>query len=78
MQQINIGKLPSRETRNHREHRGVWLWESSGSNRKPPFYFTEKFFRCMAIRSTNDQSVVSKYENVRLRSAGHDLFNFTG
>src|SRR5882724_11316318 len=78
MQQIDIGKLPSRETRNHRQHRGVWLWESSGSNLKPPFYFTQKFFRCMAILSTDDQSVISKYENLSLRSTCHCLFNFSG
>jgi len=53
MQQIDIRKLPSRETRDHCQHRGVGLWESPGSNRKPSFYFTQKFFGGMAMLSAD-------------------------
>jgi hypothetical protein len=59
MQQIDIGELPSRETRNQRQHRGVGFWESAGSNRKPSFDLTQKSFGCTAIISTDDQSVIS-------------------
>ena len=78
MQQIDIGKLPFREMRNQRKHRGVGLWESTGNNRKPSFYLAQKFFGCMAILSADDQSVISKYENVGLRRSGHCLFDFLG
>src|ERR1700674_1490821 len=78
MQRMDIGKLPSRETCNYRQHRGVGLWESPGSNRKPSFYFTEKFFGCRAITSTDDQPVISKYKNIGLRCTSHFLFDFSG
>jgi len=46
-----------------------------GNNRKPSFYLAQKFFDCMAILSANDQSVISKYEDVGLRRSGHCLFD---
>src|ERR1700730_6526966 len=78
MQRIDIGKLPSRKTRDHFQHRGVGLWKSSGSNRKPLFYGAQKFFGGMAIRSADNQPLISQYENGGLRSISHGLFDFSG
>src|SRR5882724_3884003 len=60
MQRIDIGKSPSRETHNQRQHGEVGLWESTGSNRETSLYFAQKHFGDMAILCADDQSVIPR------------------